>query len=155
MRSRRMRAVGIDERLQRRVRLLFAAILMGCSLIFTIIALSPIDRVKLGTLPNSHLSQKSAHRNHRVAHWLSFGGFACLLALLTRGIRWRVAGLAGIIAFGSLIEYLQSVIYSHPMETWDVRDDARGALAGFCGAILILAIKRWTKSRTPFTTGDL
>lgn len=139
----------------RRVRWLLAAILISGSLIFTIIALSPIDRVKLGTLPNSHLSQKSAHRNHRGAHWFSFAGFACLLALLTRGIRWRVAGLAGVIAFGALIEYLQSVIYSHPIETWDVRDDARGALAGFVVALLILAIQRWAKSRTPFTTGGL
>jgi VanZ family protein len=129
------------------VRLLFALILIGGSLILLIVSLSPIDRAKLGTEPHSHLSEKSAHRNHRLAHWFAFGGLACLLALLTRGIPLRVAGLTGVIAFGALIEYLQSVIYSHSIEIWDVRDDARGALAGFVGAILILAIKRWTKSR--------
>jgi VanZ family protein len=131
--------------MKKRARLLLAAILIGGSLILMIVSLSPIDRVKLGTQPHGHLDEVSAHRNHRVAHWLSFGSLACLLALLTPGIRLRVLGLTGVVAFGALIEYLQSLIYSHAIETWDVRDDACGAFAGFVSAVVILAIRRRAK----------
>jgi hypothetical protein len=45
-----------------------------------------------------------------------------------------------------MIESLQHMIYGAPFETWDMRDDAYGAVAGFLGAFFLLMFMRKSKT---------
>jgi hypothetical protein len=92
--------------------------------------------------PSAGLNHISSNGNHRVAHWASFGVLSFLVALLGRNRSQRFIALAGVIALGVVIELLQHLIYLSPLETWDMRDDSYGAIAGFIVATLLVAINR-------------
>lgn len=100
------------------------------AILLTLVSVSPLDRTVLGT----------ASRFHRPAHWLAFGFLAFLLALLVRSPTQRLFGLAAIVALGAFIECVQYLLYTQPLETWDIRDDICGALFGF---VIALAY-RWS-----------
>ncbi len=62
------------------------------------------------------------HNLHREFHLLAFG----ITALLIRRKPWQSVLLT--IALGVIIEFLQHLIYHLPLEWWDIRDDAIGAI---------------------------
>jgi hypothetical protein len=123
-----------------KVRVLLVAILIVWGILLTAASLSSVNRFRLGLAALNRADHAGAKSNHRVAHLASFGFLAFLLVLLCRSPSRRIVALAAVIALGALIELLQHLIYSTPLETWDIRDDSYGALGGFVGATLLTAI---------------
>jgi len=115
-------------------------------MLLTITSLLPLDRYKLGMASTDRSAAVAVKQRHRIAHWLSFGGLAFLLALLGRNTRQRCLTAAAVATLGLLIEFLQHVIYANPLETWDIRDDLWASLVGLVGAFVFLGTKRMLSS---------
>ena len=73
---------------------------------------------------------------HRLLHLISFGTLALLLVLIVRTPNQRIYSTLLVIALGFAIEYAQHWIFGGPIEWWDMRDDAFGAVAAY-------AVGRW------------
>jgi len=106
-----------------------------------------MNRYKLGLASTDRSAAVVVKQRHRIAHWLSFGGLAFLLALLGRNTRQRLCAAAMVAALGVSIEYLQQAIYANPLETWDIRDDLWACLAGLVCALIIHAAKARLSSK--------
>jgi hypothetical protein len=115
----------------RRVYALIAPIWIICLIVGSLLPYEA--KVAMGTRPgypvNPHLRVVSIQ--HRLFHWVSFGGTAVLLMLLARNRYQDVAAAAGTIALGCTIEYAQHAIYRGVIEYWDMRDDTYAVLAAF------------------------
>jgi hypothetical protein len=68
---------------------------------------------------------------HREIHWLAFAGATFLLLLLSRNRRQEIRSAIGAFLLGLSLECVQHLIYRHPMEWRDVRDDTLAILAAF------------------------
>ena len=68
---------------------------------------------------------------HRELHWLAFAGAAFLVLLLSRNRRQEIRSAIGAFLLGLSLECVQHLIYRHPMEWRDVRDDTLAILAAF------------------------
>jgi hypothetical protein len=130
-----------------RLRILVLSILVVWGVLLSVVSLSPVYRLRVGLIAGKPSRQIMAKRNHRLAHWIAFGVLSFFLALLGKSSSRRIAAFVGIAAFGALIELLQHVIYINPLETWDIRDDIYGALAGFLGATVMIAVDRRRRAR--------
>jgi hypothetical protein len=84
----------------------------------------------------------AANHRHRIAHWLSFGSLAFLLAIISRTLPQRLLTTTAVVSLGIAIEWVQHIIYHNPVETWDIRDDAYAALAGLLLALFAISVKR-------------
>jgi hypothetical protein len=120
--------------------LLLLSLLMG-ALFLLFASLSPIARSRVGLVSSYPPNQSGISAGHRVEHWVIFGILALLCTVLCRRVLHRIGALAAVISLGVVIELLQHVVYSIPVETWDIRDDCEGAFVGFLAAILLLIVK--------------
>lgn len=77
---------------------------------------------------------------HRCLHVAAFGATAMLLIFAAPNRRREVTGALCALAFGTLIETIQPLVFGNVFEWWDVRDDAFGVLAA-------LAVARLTHAR--------
>ena len=68
---------------------------------------------------------------HRGIHILAFAGAAFLLLLISRTRRQQIRGVIAMCLLGLFLESAQHLVYRHPMEWRDVRDDTLAVLAAF------------------------
>jgi ABC-type Fe3+-siderophore transport system permease subunit len=68
---------------------------------------------------------------HEIGHFLVFGSTTYLLLLIAQSARQRIWAPIAVIALGIAIEYSQHWIFGSPLEWWDMRDDAYGAVAAY------------------------
>ncbi len=122
------------------IRAVLVATIVAAATLLTAVSLSSVNRYKLGFASANRSTEAAAKRRHRLAHWLAFGGLAFSLSLLGRNFAQRLLALTSVVSLGAFIEWLQHLIYTHPLETWDIRDDSYGALVGFLAAPLALAV---------------
>lgn len=134
-----------------RVRFFVWLLLIGWGLTVTTVSLSSLSRYKLGLRSPVPSAQRSAHHNHRLAHFAAFGSLSVLLGLLTRRPSSRIVSVVAVIALRAAIEVAQPWIYVIPVETADIRDDSYGAVAGtLCIAgLMAIVLRKESKSKDP------
>lgn len=104
-----------------------------------------------GSLVPGHAKQalgliggRRPNREHRVVHFVGFGGAELLLLLLATRRRQEVYCVAGIVGLGVGIELAQDfALHGGYVEWWDVRDD----VCGISAAILVVnttRARKWT-----------
>jgi len=76
---------------------------------------------------------------HREIHWLSFGGAAFLLLLLSRNRRQEIRSVIATCLLGLSLEYMQHLVYYIDLEWPDVYDDTLAAIVAL--ALYRLACK--------------
>ncbi len=125
-----------------RFRSILLVIVICWMVLLTAASLSPLDRFKAGLASYSPHEGVHANNHHRLLHWMSFGGLAFAFGLLGRNTKQRVLAAGAVAGLGLTIEYLQHVIYSNPLETWDIRDDLWACSVALAAVLLFAAIGR-------------
>ncbi len=74
---------------------------------------------------------------HQVWHLVSFGAAGVMLFALSRNAKQASTAALGIFCLAVAIETSQRLLYKHPFEWWDVRDDT-------IGVALAWMLIRWT-----------
>ncbi len=129
-----------------KTRALILTIVVLWAVLLTGASLSSNNFLRVGISRSVHSRQITVRRKHRIAHCTGFGVLAFLLTMLGRKPSQKWAALVCVVALGAMIESLQHLIYQMPFETWDLRDDAYGAVAGFLGAFFLAVFTRKNKT---------
>jgi hypothetical protein len=100
-------------------------------------------KIALGTTTARAVEARPPNREHRVVHFVGFGGAELLLLLLAINRRQQAHRIVGMVVLALGIELTQHfVLRGRYFEWWDVRDDVMGILAAFL-IVDVMRLRRW------------